>query len=178
MRTHGKISLFGLVTFAIISLQAHALPNPWDALQLSPGGQLQYQKVNELPGQCQDKLFEKACLWFAQAKECRLVLKDKKEGSLSGNGSSTFSCRSGISNSRRTLYYSVLIEVKENKLRYTFSNLMIRDEGSAVYRSLEDYKQQDSRKASNIAEAVTQLLEETGQSIESAFTQQIVAEQW
>lgn len=93
---------------------------------------LKYEEVIDAPGISSEQLYQNAKIWFLDtfrsSKEV-ITFEDPEIGIVSGNG--LFNIYSQFMNQtiERTVYFSVRIEVKENRFRYSISDLRV---GSAI----------------------------------------------
>lgn len=138
MRTHKTTSLLILLLFAVSSTQANA-PGAahWHPFMVADNGQLYYQKVIDLPGLCQSDLLQKAKVWISRGPDTRLISSNNSKAVIVGNGTGNFSYRFGLTEVTERIYYVLKLEIKDDKLRYTFSDFVVRNSQKATY--LEDY---------------------------------------
>lgn len=181
MRTH-KISLTILLAFLFAGISASGQSH-WKPLQQTAEGFI-YQKIVELPEQSQSQLYAQAKGWFNPANACHLLMHSESTGTLTGSGSFNFSYRKGIYEEKKTLYYTLKIESKEGKLRYTYYNMVLRSYGEANREPLETYAEdckKDGRlrkEAATIKEQVIEKILTSAESLEKQVQQQAVADNW
>ena len=104
-----------------------------------------YQEVMDISGQSQKQIFERSKQWmaltFVSAKKV-IEYENAEEGKIIGNGSSTilFKAEGGISGQiiiPQGVMFSIIEDVKDNKVRVTINNVRITDKtggvGSGIY---------------------------------------------
>lgn len=104
-------------------------------------GILKYEEVVEAPGFSSEQLYQNAKIWFLDAFRSSkdvITFEDPQIGIVSGNGN--FNIYSEFMNQtiERTVYFSVRIEVKENRFRYYITDLRV---GSAISEPYPVHKQ-------------------------------------
>ena len=157
----------------------------WEPFELS-NGLFQYQKVVELPGQCQVDLYSKVKLWFSQSLSGGLVIQKESEGVLIGTGTGSISCGSGFNLVKERVIYTLTVEVKDDKIRYTYNNIMVKAEDASYCRRLEEYNQRPwirkdgaLRKSSeNVKKGVLELLQASSKDLKGSVNTQVFAENW
>lgn len=91
-------------------------------------GVLKYEAVVEAPGMSSEKLFQNAKLWFLESFQSTkdvISFEDDRLGAIAGNGIFTIYSEFMGRPIDRQVYFSVRIEVKENRFRYSISDLTI-----------------------------------------------------
>ena len=84
-------------------------------------------EVVPVEGASKTELYNRAKLWFAKtfksAKDV-IQLDDKENGQIIGNGAISYSAPAGIPgyNFSGYFYFTVTVEVKDNRFKYTFEN--------------------------------------------------------
>jgi hypothetical protein len=173
MRTHKN---FTLLLLAIL-FAGFNNPAAWEPLEETPNG-FQYQNVVTTHGQSQEQLYTLARGWFTPANNCRLMLRKKEDGMLTGSGSFP------ISYKKKTLYYTLLLECREGKVRYTFKNMVIRSYGEEKRVPLETFADEVKkdgtlkREAAKIKEELIEQLQEKAYLLEKQVQQQAMADNW
>jgi len=103
---------------------------------------IEFQHVIEVTGG-KDTLFPKALQWLAQtyndSKEV-IEYEDEAVGKIIGRGSTQVMWRpGGRSMSTMIILYSIVIEIKDNKVRVTFNNFYISEfPGHPIYQDSYD----------------------------------------
>jgi hypothetical protein len=97
---------------------------------------LKYEDVIDAPSVSADQLYKNAKIWFLdtfKSSKDVITFEDPEIGIVSGNGN--FNIYSQFMNQtiERTVYFSVRIEVKENRFRYSISDLNVGSSISAPY---------------------------------------------
>ena len=157
----------------------------WDPLQNS-GGSFHLMKVVEVPGHCQSELFSKTRLWFAQSLSGGIVSKNESEGVIMGTGSGSINYGYGLTHIRAKVFYNLTIELKDDKMRYVFSNIWVKAEDGSFSRRLEEYNQKPwirkggSLRSSteNVKTGVLEVLQTAAKELESSLSVQTIADNW
>lgn len=109
-------------------------------------GVLKYEEVVNAPGLSSETLFNNAKLWFLdtfKSSKDVITFQDSQLGIISGNG--LFKIYSTFMNRTidRTVFFTVRIEVKENRFKYVISDLkvgsLITDSYPVQYQIHPDY---------------------------------------
>lgn len=99
-------------------------------------GVLKYEAVIDAPGLSSSQLYQNAKVWFLdtfRSSKDVITFEDPQIGIFSGNG--LFNIYSQFMNQtiERTVYFSVRIEVKENRFRYSITDLRVGSSISEPY---------------------------------------------
>lgn len=99
-------------------------------------GILRYESVIDAPGLSSEQLYQNAKVWFLdtfRSSKDVITFEDPQIGIVSGNG--LFNIYSEFMNQtiERTVYFSVRIEVKDNRFRYSISDLRVGSSISEPY---------------------------------------------
>lgn len=136
------MKLFIVFFLFFLNFQSLAQDYNFDYLYLPVNnGILRYEDVIEAPGLSSNQLYQNAKLWFLntfKSSKDVITFEDPQLGIISGNG--LFTIYSDFLNSTidRNVYFTVKIEVKENKFRYTISDLTV---GSSILNAYPVAKQ-------------------------------------
>lgn len=173
-----------LLLILIISSSLNAFAQ-WDPLQHS-GGSFHLMKVVEVPGHCQGELYSKTRLWFAQSLSGGIVSKNESDGMIIGTGCGSMNYGYGLTLIKAKVFYTLTIELKDDKMRYTFSNIWVKAEDGSYSRRLEEYNQKPwirkggSLRSSteNVKTGVVEVLQTAAKELESSVNIQPIADNW
>jgi len=82
------------------------------------------QAVIEVPGQSKDQLFARTLAWMAESfvsSKAVIELQDKENGRIIGHGRTSFSSMGLV---EIPCDYTLIVDVKDEKLRLTFNNFI------------------------------------------------------
>lgn len=133
------------IVFILIFLNFQALAQNYDFEYLYlpvTNGELKYEDVVDAPEITSNQLYKNAKLWFLntfKSSEDVITFEDPEIGIIAGNG--LFNIYSEFMNRpiERTVYFSVRIEVKENKFRYSISDLSVGSSISEPYPVIKQF---------------------------------------
>jgi len=95
-------------------------------------GRIRYIEVVEVPGKSKSEIFKNAKVWFANnfrsAKDV-INFQDEDSGIVSGRGNTSLYLQSLGVPVERILYYSIKIEAKDGRFRYTIDEIEISSIG-------------------------------------------------
>ena len=99
-------------------------------IQEAPKSELTIQKVYEIPGNPQDKIYNESKIWIAENfKSAKAVIEhdDPKSGTLIGNGIIKYPCQGldCVAKNDWKVYFTMRLDTKDDKFRLTFTNLML-----------------------------------------------------
>ncbi len=117
--------------FVIISIFGCA------GMETIPEAQRSHEQTYDVPGLNKDQLFDKTLAWMAEtfvSSKAVIELKDKENGKIIGNGVTS------IFNGLITfdVSYTLIIDIKNNKIRMTFKNLQAKDIGPITTKLVMD----------------------------------------
>lgn len=123
--------LFILSFFSLTYLSAQS-ERDYDMYMLElpkENGKVIYQEVIEAKGVSAENLFNSSRLWFLEnfkySKEV-IQYENKETGIVSGNANTSFYIKSALNtNVENTLFFTIAIEVKEEKFRYKITDLFV-----------------------------------------------------
>lgn len=127
-----RISILLILSFFLINFLSAQSERDYDMYVLElpkENGKVIYQEVIEAKGVSAENLYNSARLWFLEnfkySKEV-IQYESKETGIVSGNGNTDFGI-SSIMNTyvENTLFFTITIEVKEEKFRYKITDLSV-----------------------------------------------------
>jgi hypothetical protein len=97
-------------------------------------GKIRYTDVVQAPGKTKAELFQNSKVWFANtfrsAKDV-INFEDEGAGIVSGSGNTSIYIKSLGQTVERTVYFSIKIEVKDERYRYTIDQIEFSTTGLA-----------------------------------------------
>jgi len=95
-------------------------------------GRIKYTEVVDAPGKTKAELFQNSKVWFANtfrsAKDV-INFQDEDAGIVSGRGNSSLYIKVMGQTVERILHYSIKIEVKDDRYRYTIDEIELSTSG-------------------------------------------------
>lgn len=91
-------------------------------------GKVTYQEVIEVPKTNSDELYQRAKLWFVnefKTSEHVIELDSRTDGIIAGNGITSLIIQSLGYSIETVVDFSIKIEIKESRYRYTISNFLL-----------------------------------------------------
>lgn len=166
-------------------LSTYTYYDPWSPFK-SEKGKFILQQTIEYPGQSREDLYQKALSWFETPFQCQLKYTDKTKMTITGGGYVGYMNWKVTGPVRERIHYTLIIEVKEAKIRYTFRNIFIRKYGQETGHYLEDYNQPRWMKkdgtlrkpAAEIRDEAQERLLRIADSLQESMELQPVAEKW
>ena len=93
--------------------------------QKIPPQEARLQRIYQLQGMTKDVIFDRTLAWMAEtfvSSKNVIELKDKENGKIIGKGA-TFFTRDPLKIVRNPCRYTMIIDIKDNKIRITYKNL-------------------------------------------------------
>jgi len=98
--------------------------------------------IVEIPSHSKEQIFDGAKIWIAQnfrSAKAVLEYENRDEGVLIGNGIESYPCFMGCGNKgSMNVSYTMRIDIKDNKIKLSFFNLLSEYSGSGIAYSKRD----------------------------------------
>jgi hypothetical protein len=126
-----KVFLITILIFISVASIAQSNHNyEYHQLMLpKENGRIIYKEVVDAPNRTQDQLYTSARLWFLDSfKSSKDVIQyeERESGIIAGNGNTSLYISTMVGAVENKLFFSVRIEVKDEKFRYQISDLFIQ----------------------------------------------------
>jgi hypothetical protein len=156
----------------LISLGLISLASWGQSMPKNTNGKIEYTEVIEIPNTSQKELYNRAKKWFVKTyKSPKDVIQVDTEDGISGFGALEILIKNAIAGSTINGKYSIQVDFKDNKFRYSFTNIYYLLSGAEfTTEKIQEFADKRTAKGKEPMNEHKQYIEQTNQYFKDLAT--------